>query len=111
MKLPCSLCLSFYSGIINVKNAYCVTNDGMFVYPDHLKTVIWEHHAHEETKKNFEGGFSYQSRGLLMSDHGPTHVDALSHLDPNPEEPTKDKMSLDLFYGPASCLFKRSFRK
>lgn len=77
---------------------------GMFVYPGHLKTVIWEHHTHAETKKNFEGGFSYQSRGLLMSDHGPTHVDALSHLDPDPAAPTIDKMALDLFYGPAVCV-------
>ena len=77
---------------------------GMYVYPGHLKTVIWEHHSHEETRKNFEGGFSYQSRGLLMSDHGPTHVDALSHLDPRPEAPTIDQMSLDLFYGEATCI-------
>lgn len=77
---------------------------GMFVYPGHLKTVIWEHHTHEETKKNFEGGFSYQSRGLLMSDHGPTHVDALSHLDTNPDAPSIEKMSLDLFYGPTVCI-------
>ncbi|HYX51769.1 MAG TPA: cyclase family protein [Ktedonobacteraceae bacterium] len=77
---------------------------GMKVYPGHLKTVIWEHHTHEETVKNFEGGFSYQSRGLLMSDHGPTHVDALSHLDPRPEAPTIDKMPLDLFYGDATCI-------
>lgn len=39
-----------------------------------------------------------------MSDHGPTHVDALSHLDPRPEAPTIDKMSLDLFYGEATCI-------
>ena len=77
---------------------------GMQVYPGHLKTVIWEHHTHEETVKNFEGGFSYQSRGLLMSDHGPTHVDALSHLDPRPEAPSIDKMPLDLFYGEATCI-------
>ncbi len=77
---------------------------GMNVYPGHLKTVIWEHHTHEETKKNFEGGFSYQSRGLLMSDHGPTHVDALSHLDPRLDAPTIDKMPLDLFYGSAVCI-------
>jgi kynurenine formamidase len=77
---------------------------GMFVYPGHLKTVIWEHHSHEETRKNFEGGFSYQSRGLLMSDHGPTHVDALSHLDPRPEAPPIDQMALHLFFGPATCL-------
>lgn len=77
---------------------------GMLVYPGHLKTVVWEHHSHEETSKNFEGGFSYQSRGLLFSDHGPTHVDALSHLDPRPEAPPIDQMSLDLFYGPATCI-------
>lgn len=77
---------------------------GMYVYPGHLKTVVWEHHSHEETKRNFEGGFSYQSRGLLMSDHGPTHVDALSHLDPSPEAPTIDNMPLDLFYGEATCI-------
>src|SRR5260221_11606935 len=78
---------------------------GMNVYPGHLKTVIWEHHTHEETRKNFEGGFSYQSRGLLMSDHGPTHVDALSHLDPRPEAPSIDKMPLELFYGEATCIY------
>src|SRR5574340_1751778 len=77
---------------------------GMFVYPGHLKTVIWKRHSHEETAKNFEGGFSYQSRGLLMRDHGPTHVDALSHLDPRPEAPSIEKMSLDLFYGEATCI-------
>src|SRR6266550_4866935 len=77
---------------------------GMHVYPGHLKTVIWEHHTHEETVKNFEGGFSYQSRGLMMSDHGPTHVDALCHLDPRPEAPSIEKMSLDLVYGDATCI-------
>jgi kynurenine formamidase len=82
---------------------------GMQVYPGHLKTVIWEHHSHEETVKNFEGGFSYQSRGLLMSDHGPTHVDALSHLDPSPEAPSIDQMSLALFYGEATCIDVSNF--
>jgi kynurenine formamidase len=77
---------------------------GMYVYPGHLKTVIWDHHLHEETVLNFEGGFSYQSRGLLLSDHGPTHVDSLSHLDPRPEAPSIDRMSLDTFFGPAICL-------
>src|SRR5438445_11012340 len=77
---------------------------GMFVYPGHLKTAIWEYHSHEETAKNFEGAFSYHSRGLLMSDHGPTHVDALSHLDPRPEAPSIERMSLDVFYVDANCL-------
>lgn len=77
---------------------------GMYVYPGHLKTVIWDHHLHEETVKNFEGGFSYRSKGLLMSDHGPTHVDAISHLDPREDAPTIDRMDLGLFYGDGTCL-------
>jgi len=77
---------------------------GMYVFPGHLKTVVWEHHSHEETRKNFEGGFSYTSRGLLMSDHGPTHVDALNHLDPREDAPSIDEMSLGLFYGNGTCI-------
>jgi kynurenine formamidase len=76
----------------------------MNVYPGHLKTVIWDHHLHSETVKNFEGGFSYRSKGLLMSDHGPTHVDALSHLDPREGAPSIDEMDLSLFYGDATCI-------
>jgi kynurenine formamidase len=77
---------------------------GMPVYPGHLKTVIWTHASHEETAKNFEGGFSFVSSGLLMSDHGPTHVDAIAHLDPRDGAPTIDAMPLDTFYGPATCI-------
>src|ERR671912_1086759 len=77
---------------------------GMNVYPGHLKTVVWDHHLHEETVKNFEGGFSYRSKGLLLSDHGPTHVDALSHLDPREGAPSIDQMDLGLFYGGATCI-------
>lgn len=77
---------------------------GMAVYPGHLKTVIWRHHEHEETALRFEGGFSYASNGLLLSDHGPTHVDAISHLDPSPEAPSIDRMPLSTFYGPGTCI-------
>jgi kynurenine formamidase len=77
---------------------------GMNVYPGHLKTVVWEHASHEETGKNFEGGFSFRSSGLLMSDHGPTHVDAIAHLDPRETAPTIDVMPLETFYGPATCV-------
>jgi kynurenine formamidase len=76
---------------------------GMNVYPGHLKTVVWEHASHEETARNFEGGFSFRSSGLLMSDHGPTHVDAIAHLDPSESAPTIDAMPLETFYGEATC--------
>jgi kynurenine formamidase len=77
---------------------------GMPVYPGHVKTVVYDHHTHEETRGGFEGGFSYASKGLLMSDHGPTHVDALSHLDPRPGAASIDEMPLKSFFGPATCI-------
>ncbi|MEY2535338.1 MAG: hypothetical protein QOF29_3248 [bacterium] len=78
--------------------------EGMFVYPGHLETKLWEHHRHEETVHKFEGGFSYGSRGLTLSDHGPTHVDALSHLDPSPDAPSIDQMPLEQFHGEGVCI-------
>lgn len=77
---------------------------GMGVYPGHLKTVVWDHATHEETVSRFEGGFSFHSQGLMMCDHGPTHVDAICHLDPAEDAPSIDQMPLDTFFGPAICL-------
>jgi len=77
---------------------------GMKVYPGHLKTVVFEHATHEETAPRFTSGFSFQTKGIILNDNGPTHVDSFSHLDPDPDAPTIDEMSLDLFYGPALCL-------
>lgn len=78
--------------------------EGMMVYPGHLKTVVFQHATHEETVARFEGGFSFQTLGFMLNDNGPTHVDSFSHLDPDPEAATIDRMPLDLFYGPAICL-------
>jgi kynurenine formamidase len=77
---------------------------GMRVYPGHSKTVVFEHATHEETGERFEGGFSFQTTGLLVNDNGPTHVDSFSHLDPKPGALTIDQMPLELFYGDAICL-------
>lgn len=78
--------------------------NGMKVYPGHLKTVVFEHVTHEETAPRFEGGFSFQTTGIMINDNGPTHVDSFSHLDPDPDAETIDQMPLELFYGPAICL-------
>ena len=40
----------------------------------------------------------------MLNDNGPTHVDSFSHLDPDPEAQTIDRMDLGLFFGPAVCL-------
>lgn len=77
---------------------------GMPVYPGHLNTVIWDYHRHEETVKNYLEGHSYTTRGIILSDHGPTHVDAISHIKNDPSAPSIDKMPLETFFGPALCL-------
>lgn len=77
---------------------------GMGVYPGHLKTVIFEHRGHHETAPLFEGGFSFTSNGVLFDEHGPTHVDALRHLDPREGAAAIDAMPLSTFYGPAICI-------
>lgn len=77
---------------------------GMPVYAGHQKTVIWQHHTHADTAPLFDSDFSYQSLALLLCDHGPTHVDALSHLDPRDDAPAIDAMPLDTFCGPGTCL-------
>lgn len=46
-------------------------------------------------------------RTVVVSEHGPTHVDALTHLDPTKEE-SIDAMDLEWFYGPALGLDVRA---
>ena len=77
---------------------------GMMVYPGHLKTVLFDHVSHAETAPRFDSGFSFQTKGFLMNDNGPTHVDSFSHLDPDPSAQTIDEMDLELFYGDAVCV-------
>jgi len=77
---------------------------GMPVFPGHLKTVIWDHVTHEETGRIMSEGYSYTTRGILLCDHGPTHVDAIAHIDPSENAPSVDQMSLDTFFGTAICL-------
>jgi kynurenine formamidase len=77
---------------------------GMPVFPGHLKTIVWDHVTHEETAKIMTEGYSFTSKGLLLCDHGPTHVDAICHIDPSPGAPCVDEMPLETFFGPALCL-------
>lgn len=77
---------------------------GMPLYPGHLNTVLWEYHTHEGTKGGFESDLTYATRGIILSDHGPTHVDSISHFDPRPGAATIDEMPLQLFYGSAICI-------
>jgi kynurenine formamidase len=77
---------------------------GMPIYPGHLNTVIWDFHTHQNTVGIMDSDLTYATRGMILSDHGPTHVDAISHFDPRPGAATIDRMPLDLFWGPAICV-------
>ena len=77
---------------------------GMPVYPGHLKTVIFTHLSHDECKKILGTGFSYETRGILLCDHGPTHIDSVSHLSRDPEAESIDQLSLEKCVTSAICL-------
>ncbi|MDR1914299.1 MAG: cyclase family protein [Clostridiales bacterium] len=68
---------------------------GMPVWPGHVRTVVWDHDTHETTVQ--EGGYSWASKGIMLCDHGPTHVDAISHM--RADGDTIDVEPLDKFYG------------
>ncbi len=77
---------------------------GMPVYPGHLKTVIWTHASHEEVGRQLGTGFSYETRGIMLCDHGPTHIDSVSHLCTDPDAPPVDKIPLEYCLTSAICL-------
>jgi kynurenine formamidase len=76
----------------------------MPVYPGHLPTAVFDFHTHEATLGMFESDFSYASKGLVLSDHGPTHVDSFSHFDPSEDAAAIDEMPLELFWGEGTCI-------
>jgi kynurenine formamidase len=79
--------------------------NGMPVYPGHQRTALFDVKTHEETKEiNKPGTHTSTVMGILMCDHGPTHVDAFTHIDPSPEAESIDQLPLELFYTPAICL-------
>lgn len=78
---------------------------GMPVYPGHLKTVIFEHMSHDECQRNItHTDFSYQTSGILMCDHGPTHIDPVRHYSRDPNAPGADKIPLEYCITSAICL-------
>ena len=77
---------------------------GMPVFPGHLKRVVWDHVTHDETKRVMTEDYSYTTRGIILCDHGPTHVDAICHIDPSEDAPCIDEMPLETFFGPGLCL-------
>lgn len=76
----------------------------MPVYPGHAKTVIWQHMSHDEAERNIGTGFSYQTSGIMMCDHGPTHIDPVSHFTRDPDAESVDEIPLSRCITSAICL-------
>ena len=77
---------------------------GMPVYPGHFKTVLFTHVTHEETQRRLGTDFSYETMGLLICDHGPTHIDAIKHLSRDPSAESIDQLALEKCVTPAICI-------
>lgn len=73
---------------------------GMPVHVRHQKTFIFTNISREEYVNLV--GYPFHTRNLLLSEHGPTHTDALAEFLPGGA--TIDEMPLEFFYGPALCL-------
>ncbi len=77
---------------------------GMPVYPGHMKTVVWTHLSHEECQRQLGTDFSYETRGILICDHGPTHIDSVSHLSRDPDAESVDRLALQKCITSAVCV-------
>jgi kynurenine formamidase len=76
---------------------------GMPVFGMHQKTFIMTNQTHEENmKQTGSKTLGFCARNLLISEHGPTHSDAVWEYEPS--GPTIEKMDMKLFYGSAICV-------
>lgn len=79
--------------------------EGMPVYPGHQRTAVFDMKTHEETKARYgEDALTTTTKGILLSDHGPTHTDAFNHFDPAPDALSVEEMPLHMFYTGAVCV-------
>lgn len=82
--------------------------DGHPVYHTHQKTIMWTDTSHEDAEYMLEAElgreppFTFETRGLLLCDHGPTHVDAPLHY--SPEGDPVNELPLDQFHTPGKAV-------
>lgn len=73
------------------------------VTPSQPTPIIWENVSHANYRFK-HGDISFMSKGLIMSDHCASHVDAFTHVSPDPRAESIDRLPLELFYTEAICL-------
>lgn len=78
------------------------------VYHTHQKTAMWTDTSHEESERMFrqelgeDPPFTFETRALLLCDHGPTHVDAPAHYREDGDDITN--VPLERFYTPGKAI-------
>ena len=77
--------------------------EGMPVFGMHQKTFFMLNQSHEKNMKDTGSKtLGFAARNMLISEHGPTHSDAVwEYL---PSGPTIEKMDMNYFWGDAICV-------
>ncbi|MFH1933926.1 MAG: cyclase family protein [Pseudomonadota bacterium] len=77
--------------------------EGMPVFGMHQKTFFMLNQTHEKNMQDTGSKtLGFAARNMLISEHGPTHSDAVWEYEPT--GPTIEKMDLSLFWGDAICV-------
>jgi kynurenine formamidase len=81
-------------------------SDTMPIYPGHVGVAFWDHLTHDQVKKlrlpadsPFDG---YAVRGMVMSEHVSTHVDAVWHFNQHRPDLTIDRVPWENLITPAA---------
>jgi kynurenine formamidase len=81
-------------------------SDTMPIYPGHVGVAFWDHLTHDQVKKlrlpadsPFDG---YAVRGVVMSEHVSTHVDAVWHFNQTRPDLTIDRVPWESLITPAA---------
>ena len=77
--------------------------EGMPVFGMHQKTFFMLNQTHEKNMKDTGSKtLGFAARNMLISEHGPTHSDAVWEYEPS--GPTIEKMDVNYFWGDAICV-------
>lgn len=83
--------------------------EGMPVFGMHQKTFFMLNQTHEQNMKDTGSKtLGFAARNMLISEHGPTHSDAVWEY--KPSGATIEKMPLEYFWGDAICVDLTSVR-
>src|SRR4029078_11075962 len=77
-------------------------------YPGHVKVAFWDYLTHEQVRRQrlppgspFAG---FAIRGLVVSQHVSTHLDAVWHFNPDRPDLTIDKLPWEHLITPAAWI-------